>query len=199
MQLRIPKTETVEQLIDKAAIRELIEFERYCRDNAQWEEMHTCFAEQSTVTVSWYQGDGHGFVDASSKMKTKAPHKINNTLVWLNGSRAVAVTMASIQTRSIIGGKEYDLTSYVRLLYTAQKEPEGWKLVSMDCIYEKDSLVPAAPAEYPANSGFRPSYGNLAAVLAAEGHAINSELPGDDRPEQVTQIMKKAATWINER
>lgn len=60
------ETGAVEEMLNKFAIRELIEFERFCRDNALWEQMHECYSKDSNVTVSWYKGDGYGFVEESS-------------------------------------------------------------------------------------------------------------------------------------
>lgn len=40
MFLKRPVPNTKESLVDKTNIIELIEFERFCRDNTQWEEMH---------------------------------------------------------------------------------------------------------------------------------------------------------------
>ena len=112
-----------QNLRDKYLIHELIYFERYCRDQKHWEEMKKCFDENGTVNISWYNGSGWGFVDASEKMEIHAPHKINNILVWLNGNKAVAECIASIQTRVEIEGDYYDLTSYVRLHYKVVKKP----------------------------------------------------------------------------
>ena len=100
--LRRPEGNTPEEQQDKADILELINFERYCRDNALWDEMRKCFTEDSTVSISWYEGSGDGFVTASSNMGTYAPHKIHNTLTWINGDRAVTVMMATIQMRRVI-------------------------------------------------------------------------------------------------
>ena len=192
-----PQIPTSEELIDKFAVKELIEYERFCRDNALWEQMHTCFAEDSTVCISWYQGSGHGFVEASSKMKTHAPHKLNSTLVWLNGNKAAAVTMACIQTRNELSGRLMDLSSYTRLLYTLRREESVWKIVTMDCIYEKDSLVPTLPVDVePPCLGMRTSYSGLATVLSMEGYRIADNLPGDDRPELTAELFERAAQWL---
>lgn len=72
------ETTTIEAMLDKFAVKEIIEYERFCRDNALWDQMYDCYAEDSTVTVSWYKGDGYGFVQASSKMKSVTPHKLND-------------------------------------------------------------------------------------------------------------------------
>ena len=53
-----PQPMTEAQRADKAEIMELLNFERFCRDNALWEEMRTCYAEDSIVDISWYHGSG---------------------------------------------------------------------------------------------------------------------------------------------
>lgn len=197
MNLPYLTTTCVEELLDKFAVQELIEYERFCRDNRLWDDMRRCFAPDSTVTVSWYQGTGYGFVEESSKMQVCAPHRINNVLVWLNGDRAVAVVMAGIQPRKHLNGRAYDLTSYVRLLYRTEKIDGRWKIRSLDCIYERDSLVPVIPDEFPCpEHNGRSSYSALAAVMESEGYAINMELPGDDRPEQTAELMQSARSWL---
>lgn len=188
-----PHIPGLEELTDKFAVKELIEYERFCRDNALWKQMHTCFAEDSSVRISWYQGSGHGFVEASRKMEMKAPHKLNSTLVWLNGPKAVAVTMGCIQSRKVIQDTAMDLTSYVRFLYTLEKQDEAWLIRSMSCIYEKDCLTPAGFEPMP---NVRESYRNLTRVIGSEGYSIAQDLPGDDRPELAIALIEQAGTWL---
>jgi hypothetical protein len=191
-----PTTSTVEEMLDKFAVIEAIEFERFCRDNALWSEMHKCFTKNSTVAISWYQGSGAGFVEASRKMESKAPHKINNTMVWLNKARtrASAICMACIQIRREINGIDMDLHSYARLVYTMEKNENGWQVVSFEAIYEKDCLVPASPAGFAPQG--RASYGNLSAILGTQGYTIDQNLPGDDKPESLIPLMNKVKAWI---
>jgi hypothetical protein len=193
-----PTTSTMEEMLAKFAVIEAIEFERFCRDNALWEEMRKCFTKDSTVTISWYKGSGAGFVEASRKMESKAPHKINNTLVWLNKARtrATAICMACIQMRREINGIAMDLLSYARLVYTMEKNENGWQVASFEAIYEKDCLVPASPAGFVPQG--RVSYGNLSAMLGAQGYAIDQELPGDDKPETLVPLMNKVKAWIED-
>jgi len=202
MFLKRPIQITKENIIDKANIIELIQFERFCRDNSQWEEMKKCFAAHSKVTVSWFQGTGAEFVDASSKMKSYAPHKLNNTLVWINGNKAISLTMATIQVRSELDGYPVELQSDVKLLYRTQKIDGIWYVVSMDGIYEKDSLVPVYPNSnitVPVEeiSKFRSSYANLSYVFSKQGYDIDANLPGIDKPETVKKIYEEAEVWFN--
>ena len=192
----MPRTESAEDMLEKFRVRELVEYERFCRDNALWDSMLACFAQDSRVEISWYQGSGQGFVEASKKMKAKAPHKLNNTLVWLNGAHAAGVTMGSIHIRRRIGWTWVDLVSQVLFLYTARKEQGVWKIVTMNCIYEQDSLLPVC-AVPPARQPFvRPSYRHLAQVLQEDGFSISEALPGDDQPPAVQALYAQAAAFL---
>lgn len=46
---------TAEKIQAKADILELVQFERFCRDNALWDAMETCFTKDSNVKISWFQ------------------------------------------------------------------------------------------------------------------------------------------------
>ena len=195
MELKRPYLTTVEEAVQRQAVRELVEFERYCRDNRKWEEMKSCFTQDSVVTISWYQGSGFGFVEASRNMAASAPHRIYNTVVELCGSRAIAVMMTAIEIRKTYCGVACDLSSKARLVYRLERLDEQWYITSMDCIYEKDSLIPCAPAGIYTPSGVRESYANLSASLAADGYSIADDLPGDDRLELVHTLMEKTLLW----
>ncbi|MET4082696.1 hypothetical protein ABIB40_002660 [Pedobacter sp. UYP30] len=200
--LKKPTENSIQNVVDKFDIKELIEFERFCRDNAQWEEMKKCFADNSTVTISWFKGSGHEFVDASSKMETYAPHKLFDTLIWINNDKAVAITMATIQIRMDMQGHTVELQSYVKLLYKTQRIDGAWSIISMEGIYEKDSLIPVTPTAditIPTEeiAKFRPSYANVSYALSKSGYEINNELPGIDRPETVTKLYQESEDWLN--
>ena len=200
--LKKPTENSIQNVVDKFDIKELIEFERFCRDNAQWEEMKKCFADNSTVTISWFKGSGHEFVDASSKMETYAPHKLFDTLIWINNDKAVAITMATIQIRMDMQGHTVELQSDVKLLYKTQRIDGAWSIISMEGIYEKDSLIPVTPTAditIPTEeiAKFRPSYANVSYALSKSGYEINNELPGIDRPETVTKLYQESEDWLN--
>ncbi|WP_368292968.1 nuclear transport factor 2 family protein [Dehalobacter sp. TBBPA1] len=192
---------TVEEVVDKSNIRELIEFERYCRDQKLWNEMEKCFHPDSSVNISWFRGTGHEFIEASKKMQSDAKHKINNTLVWLNKYRAVAEMMATIHILGELDGFPVDLMSYSRLHFRVEKREDMWRISSFDCIYEKDLLVPV----YPNNKlviqeeqfrKYRPSYASLSYMLAKEGYEIDVNLPGQDKPETIEKLYEVSTKWL---
>ena len=198
-----PVINTEEERNAKADILELINFERFCRDNAQWDEMRKCFAKDSFVNISWYQGDGDGFVTASSKSPTYAPHKIHNSLTWLNGDRAVTIMMATIQNRRTVKGVECELSTDTQLLFSTQKIDGQWYIVRFESIYEQDRLIPVLPdatlsMDSAALSEYRQSYACMSFCMEQSGFGANQELAGRDRPETVEKIYANLKKWLEE-
>lgn len=197
-----PQINTYDDILAKESVKELVEFERYCRDNALWEEMDRCYTKDSEINISWFHGTGHEFVEASKKMEGRAPHKIYQTQVWLNGRRAVAVMVTTIQKRMELDGVLLELNSDAKLVFRVEQADGMWFIAGMDGVYEKDSLIPVVPAgDYKlpekALTGFRKSYGCLACVLSRSGYTIAGDLPGIDRPELVEAFYKKTEKWLN--
>ena len=201
MILTRPGTNTMQEIIDTANIKELLEFERFCRDNALWDEMKKCFSTDSTVNISWFQGSGEGFVDASSKMTTRAPHKIYNTEIWLNGDKAVAIMMTTIQMRIEMDGCLVEIQSDAKLLFRTQKINGLWYIVSFDTIYEKDALIPVYPSDkinLPVDelSQYRQSYACMIYCMNKNGNIVNQDLAGIDRPDLVEKIYSELDEWL---
>ena len=185
----------------KADILELLSFERFCRDNALWDEMRKCFAQDSTVNISWYQGSGDGFVTASAKLGGYAPHKIHNSLTWVNGRRAVTVMMATIQMRRTIDGVECELSTDSQLLFSTEKRNGQWCIVCFESIYEQDRLIPVLPnATLTVDSAelaqYRKSYACMSYMAEHSGMHANQELAGIDRPETVKAMYEKLDHWL---
>lgn len=203
--LKKPAPNTPQNIIDKADIKELLEFERFSRDNALWDEMKKCYAEYSYVNISWYQGTGHGFVDASAALKGfPSFHKIYNTEIWLNGNKAVAIMMANVQMRSKIDEYPIDILSDAKLIFRTQKIDGQWYIVSFESIYEKDALVltyPNSNIHIDANeiSKYRASYASMIYLMTRNGMKVNENLPGIDRPDLVEKLYKETNEWLEQK
>ncbi len=200
--LKRPVVTNQQDMVDKASIKELVEFERFCRDNALWDEMKKCYADDSHVNISWYQGSGHGFVDASSKMTQFAPHKIYNTEVWLKGSKAVAIMMTTVQMRHTIDGYPVEVSSDAMLVFRTQKIDGQWYIVSFESIYQKDAIIPVFPnsvINIPAEeiTKYRTSYGAMIYMAKKAGMTVSEELPGIDRPDLVEKLYRETDEWLS--
>lgn len=189
---------------DVTAVAQLVLHERQARDRGWWDAMRACYAEDSTVRLSWFQGTGPGFVAASEAMAGRgdlSTHRLAPPVVDVAGDRALAVVSATIEARTELDGIEVDLASYARLLYRAARHPDGWRITALDPVYERDVLTPALPGApltvKPADvAGFRPPYRMLAHVLGHRGYAVAQDLYGDDRPDAVRALEREAARWL---
>ena len=189
-------------VVDKWNVRELVEYERYCRDNLRFDDMKECYSDESRVRLSWYDCDGKAFVERSRSTGVGAKHKIFNAFVWLNGDRGISELSAMLQgPKQLFDGIECNHTSYARLLYRVEKEDSGWKIKGFDCIYERDTLIPVIPTKNfeidPSKiNKYRESYKCLSYALELQGLPCNQELPGEDRLETITALYEEASLWL---
>ncbi|QQT10326.1 nuclear transport factor 2 family protein [Staphylococcus pasteuri] len=194
------KSFTNETLLDKENILELIQFERFCRDNSLWDSMYQCFSEDSTVNISWFKGSGAEFVESSKEMNRYAPHQIYNSQIWINQHRAVAIMQATIQTRLPIDDVQMQLNSDAKIVYGLVKEGDTWYIQNMECVYEKDSLTPVVPSTITIPDeqlqAYRSSYACLSYCLNYIGYSVNHELQGIDRPEQLNDYYQRLDQWL---
>jgi hypothetical protein len=190
-----------------SAVTQLILLERECRDLGRWERMRECFHPDSLIRVSWFSGNGEDFVTGSIDMARRgvaAKHRLGPVLVRLSGNRAVATLGAAIDIAVSVAGVEAQLSSHARFLYRAEQRAQVWKISSFDAVYVRDELVPSIPGQTLTVRAadlehFRPSYRMLSYVLSAQGYAVDSGLPGDDRPETVSVLENELFGWADVR
>jgi hypothetical protein len=177
--------------------------EREARDRLWWDDMRDCFAADSRVTLSWYQGSGDGFVDGSitmSRGRLPTRHRISPPVVRLHGGRAVISLPIAIESYATINDVECVLAAYARHLYRLERIGGEWKIVQLDAIYERTELTPNIPGQTvlidPAElEGLRTPYLLLAWNLRRAGYEVSQDLPADDRPEHVARMYSEAFAW----
>lgn len=201
---------TAEQALDKANIRELLEYDRYCRDYDHYDQELKCFSPQSRVRITWYDGDGREFVRTTAKRAAKSPnkngiyspkHRINDTIIWLHGDKAVAEVVCTMRSpREKIQGQELDFNTDAKLLYQVQKEDGVWRIKGLDCIYERDwfnLVTPGTTFTAPSNiDDYRESYKWLSWRLESMGLSASQNLPGGDRPDLVNKLYAEVSAWV---
>jgi SnoaL-like domain len=188
---------------DGFAATQVVLREREARDRLWWDDMRECFAEASTVTLTWYHGSGAGFVDGSIAMsqgRMPTRHRISPPVVRIAGARAVISLPIAIESYPTIDGVECVLSTYARHLYRLQKFAGDWQIVKLDAIYERSEMFATIPGESisidPAElEGLRAPYRLLAWNLARVGYEVSQDLPADDRPDQVAQMYSAAFAW----
>ena len=189
---------------DTVAVTQLVLRERQARDRGWWSEMERAFWPESRVTITWFSGDGPGFVAASAAMAARgvaSVHRLSPPAVRISGDRAWAEAPATIEARAVVDGVPADLVSATRLNYRAERRGSRWGIVALDAIYERDSftaVVPGAAVAVPAAelAAFRPSYALLAWYLSQNGYAIGADLLGDDQPAARDEFYRQTWAWL---
>jgi hypothetical protein len=156
-------------------------------------------------TTYRFQGDIDGFVAGSKGMArggTAAVHQIFPVEVYLNGgNKALTESTGSISIRFSYEGAQYDCVSSTRFISRLENVGGEWKLLTLDAIYDRDSITPVlprAPVDFPFPPGARESYKCIAWVLSQKGFAIKDNLPGNDSPASCEQLMKEGFEWLLE-
>jgi hypothetical protein len=192
------------EVLDRDAIFDLVRLERFWRDQREWDRLLAAYTEPSLVRVTWFEGSAPEFVEGSRKMHgrgTRSRHVILPTYLRIEGDRALAESLGQIHIRGKLEGVEYDLIGYCRFLSRVMRTAGGWRLSTFEAIYDRDVIAPVNPAQRLALDakkleGLRPSYRFLSYTLALGGYQVNSELPGDDRPDLVQRLYQAADRWL---
>jgi hypothetical protein len=138
-----------------------------------------------------------------------ALHVITPVDIEIQGSKAFSISVGSINARFQRHGNEYEIISHCRFLsrleeISGKSEYGGtWKILTMECIYVSDMLVPTFPGAgsialvldgLPATA--RKSYRYLTWFLLTSGRSVNGEMPGVDDEQSVEEVMKKNHGWL---
>ena len=188
---------------DRAEIRELLEYERYARDNNLYAQESACYSDDAQMHVSWYDGPAKGYFEKVAQANGGgAKHKIFYTAVWVNGSKAISeMPVMMLSPRVKLGGQAVDLHSYARIFMRLEKKNGTWKILDGDCIYERDELIPVVPGQ-PIQidtkelASYRESYQGLCYVLKRTNLPSSQDLPGEDQPETVEKVYSDASKWF---
>ncbi len=190
-------------MTDIADVAQLVLHERQGRDRGWWQQMRDCYDPDASVRLSWFRGNGADFVTQSQAMAARgdqATHRLCPPVVHPRGDRAVVEVPAAIEIRTDVNGVPVDLTSYTRLLYRTHRSG-AWRIVSLDCIYERDTIQPTIPGT-PINldadqlSKFRAPYRMLAYHLDSRGYPVSDDLYGDDRPQTLSALYDEVFDWL---
>ena len=185
-------------------ITQVVLRERQGRDRGWWSQMSDCFHDDSRVTLSWFDGPGSEFVSRSRKMSEaglRMVHRPSPPVVHLHEDKAVLELPIAVERRFLLDGIEADLNSFTRLLYQLERRAADWKILFMNAIYERDTLVPVVPGttlkvDHERIAQFRAPYRFVAYDISLGGRSMTSDLYGDDQPERVDALYKAAFDWL---
>ncbi|MEV0845958.1 nuclear transport factor 2 family protein [Streptomyces sp. NPDC049954] len=191
---------------DIALVTHVVLAERQGRDRGWWHQMEDQFWDDSTVRLSWYEGDGAGFVAGSAAMAERgavALHHLFAPVVHVRGARAYTELPVAMRLPVEVEGVRGDLVTHTRLNYRLERRGDIWRIRTLDAVYEYATLSPSIPGQsirIPEEdlAQYRPSYALLAWNIAREGRSPSQNDLGDDRPEELAALYEAIWEWLND-
>jgi hypothetical protein len=192
------------EIIDRLAIRDLIENWVVWRDAGDWDRFRTVWFDDGRMVATWTQGTADEFIAMSKAGWDKGVsimHFLGAQSIDLEGSRAISQTKMTIAQRAPVHGVVVDVLLTGRFYDFLEKRNGKWGMVLRQPIYEKDRLdtvVPNAPLTLDAEllARFPEGYRHLAYLQSQIGYTIKPDMPGL-RGEAVEALYRSGAKWLN--
>src|SRR5436305_6944732 len=136
-------------LLDRLAIRGLVEDWAVLRDARMWDRFRDVWHEDGQMMATWFQGSRDEFIKVSEEGYQKGVrilHFLGGSTIDVVGSRAIAQTKMTISQRAKVEGVLCDVVCTGRFYDFFEQRSGRWGLVLRQPIYEKDRLDPLDPS-----------------------------------------------------
>jgi SnoaL-like domain len=191
------------ELLDKLAIRELLQNWAVWRDAGDWERFATVWHDDAVMMATWFQGPAREFIRVSREGWEKGVsilHFLGGCSIDLASHRAVSQTKMTISQRGLVEGVLCDVVCTGRFYDFLEKRAGRWGIVLRQPIYEKDRIDPVDPtARLELNpellNAFPVGYRHLAYLQSRIGYAVKRDMPGLKGPE-VEALYARGRRWL---
>lgn len=192
-----------QQLLDRLAIRDLVENWAVWRDAGDWERFATVWHEEGWMSATWFQGPARDFMRVSQEGFAKGVrilHFLGGTSIDLSGERAIAQTKMTISQRALVHDVLCDVVCTGRFYDFLEKRQGKWGIVRRQPIYEKDRIDPVDPAaelrlDSQALAALPEGYRHLAYMQELIGYKVKRDMPGLIGPE-VEKLYGEGREWL---
>lgn len=192
-----------QQLLDRLAIRDLVENWAIWRDAGDWERFATVWHEEGWMSATWFQGPARDFMRVSQEGFAKGVrilHFLGGTSVDLAADRAIAQTKMTISQRALVHDVICDVVCTGRFYDFLEKRKGRWGIVRRQPIYEKDRIDPVDPAatlrlDQQALAALPEGYRHLAYMQELIGYKVKRDMPGLDGAE-VEKLYGEGRDWL---
>ena len=116
-----------QDILDRLAIRDLIENWALWRDAGDWERFATVWHDDGVMMATWFQGPATEFIRVTKEGWAKGVsilHFLGGTTIDLAGDRAVAQTKMTISQRGDVQGVPCDVVCTGRFYDFVEKRHE---------------------------------------------------------------------------
>jgi SnoaL-like domain len=192
-----------QEIIDRLAIRELIENWAVWRDAGDWERFASVWHDDGVMMATWFQGPATDFIRVTQEGWAKGVsilHFLGGCSIDLAGERAIAQTKMTISQRGAVQGVLCDVVCTGRFYDFVEKRKGRWGVVLRQPIYEKDRVDPVDPAARleidPAQlAEFPQGYRHLAYIQTQIGYKVKRDMPQLTGPE-VDKLYARGKAWL---
>lgn len=190
-------------LLDRLAIRDLVENWAVWRDAGDWERFATVWHDEGWMSATWFQGPARDFTRVSQEGFAKGVrilHFLGGTSIDLAGERAIAQTKMTISQRALVHDVLCDVVCTGRFYDFLEKRQGKWGIVRRQPIYEKDRIDPVDPAaalrlDQQALAALPEGYRHLAYMQELIGYKVKRDMPGLIGPE-VEKLYGEGRDWL---
>jgi hypothetical protein len=191
------------EILDRLAIRDLIENWAIWRDAGDWERFATVWHDDGVMMATWFQGPAREFIRVTQEGWAKGVsilHFLGGTSIDLAGNRAIVQTKMTISQRGNVQGVPCDVVCTGRFYDFIEKRDGRWGLVLRQPIYEKDRVDPIDPAarlelDQAALAKFPKGYRHLAYIQTLLGYTVKLDMPQLTGPE-VSRLYARGQAWL---
>lgn len=192
------------EIIDRLAIRDLIENWVVWRDAGDWDRFRTVWWDDGRMVATWTQGTADEFIAMSKAGWAKGVsimHFLGGQSIDLAGNRAISQTKMTIAQRALVHDVNVDVMLTGRFYDFLEKRDGRWGLVLRQPIYEKDRMdpvVPGTPLKLDADllASFPEGYRHLAYLQTQIGYKIKPDMPGLTG-RAVEALYASGKKWLN--
>lgn len=191
------------ELIDRLAIRDLVENWAVWRDAGDWARFQTVWHDDGVMMATWFQGPAREFIRVTQEGWAKGVsilHFLGGTSVDLQGNRAIAQTKMTISQRGMVQDVLCDVVCTGRFYDFFEKRDGRWGLVLRQPIYEKDRVDPVDPGarleiDQQQLQTFPKGYQHLAYIQTQIGYQVKRDMPQLTGAE-VDALYARGASWL---
>lgn len=193
------------QLLDRLAIRDLVENWVVWRDAGDWERFATVWHPEGWMSATWFQGPAKDFIRVSQEGFQKGVrilHFLGGSHIEVAGERAIAQTKMTISQRASVHDVACDVVCTGRFFDFLEKRSGKWGIVRRQPIYEKDRIDPIDPAavlklDQAKLARLPEGYRHLAYLQEGIGYKVKMDMPMLTGKE-VDQLYAEGRGWLTQ-
>lgn len=190
-------------IVERLAIRDLIENWAVWRDAGDWERFASVWHDDGVMIATWFQGPAAEFICVTQQGWAKGVsilHFLGGTSIELEGQRAIAQTKMTISQRGMVGDVLCDVVCTGRFYDFLEKRSGRWGMVLRQPIYEKDRVDPVDSRadliiDQQALQAFPEGYRHLAHIQTQLGYQVKRDMPQLTGAE-VEALYRRGARWL---